>query len=296
MSTSRSTPALISSVLELEAFLSSIPTSSTLYLDFEGNNLSRNGTISIITILIYPQNTVHLIDILTLGEIAFTTCSSTGGKGKTLKSIFEDPDITKFFWDVRNDADALWAHYRVGLAGVIDIQLLENASREDDKTYIRGLDKSVQYDLKLGFMELNRWLRTKKDVKDLMPNNVFSARPLDAKTIQYCVNDIIYLPALYALYSKRIKGDWLTKAVNESARRVAEAHGVGYEPQSESKKLGPWGAGGRKRRVTMDQLLAMVDEDMMGFYDVCDDDDWGGMNAHDGAQDSEAFYSCWDKN
>ncbi|KFZ18509.1 hypothetical protein V501_01177 [Pseudogymnoascus sp. VKM F-4519 (FW-2642)] len=273
MSTSRSTPALISSVLELEAFLSSIPTSSTLYLDFEGSNLSCNGTISIITVLIHPQNTIHLIDILTLGEIAFTTCSSTGGKGKTLKSIFEDPDISKFFWDVRNDADALWAHYRVGLAGVIDIQLLENASREDDKTYIRGLDKSVQYDLKLGFVELNRWLRTKKDVKDLMANNVFSTRPLDAKTIQYCVNDIIYLPALYALYLKR------------------------YEPQSESKKLGPWGAGGRKRRVTMDQMIAMVDEDMMGFYDdVSDDDDWGGVNAHDGAQDSEAFYSCWDKN
>jgi exonuclease 3'-5' domain-containing protein 1 len=97
MSTSTSTPALISSVPELVAFLSSIPTSSTVYLNLEGKNLSRNGTISIITILIHPQNTVHLIDILTLGEIAFTAISSTRKKGKTLKSIFEDPDITKFF-------------------------------------------------------------------------------------------------------------------------------------------------------------------------------------------------------
>ena len=273
MSTSSLTPALISSVPELVAFLSSIPTSSTVYLDLEGESLSRNGTISIITILIHPQNTVHLIDILTLGDIAFTTISSVGKEGKSLKSIFEDPDITKFFWDVRNDADALWAHHRVGLAGVIDIQLLENASRKDDKTYIRGLDKSVQYDLKPGFMELYRWLRTKRDIKDLMPHNVFSARPLDAKIIQYCINDIIYLPALYALYLTRIKGDWFTKAVNESARRVVEAHGVGYEPQSESKKLGPWGAGGEKRRVTMDQMLDMVDEDMVGYYDDIDDYD-----------------------
>jgi len=291
------TPALIASVPELVAFLSSIPTSSTLYLDLEGKNLSRNGTITIITILIHPQNTVHLIDILTLGEIAFTTISNTGNEGKTLKSILEDPDITKFFWDVRNDADALWAHYHVGLANVIDIQLLENASRVDEKTYVHGLDKSVQYDLKPGFMELSRWLRTKNDVKNLMPYNVFSKRPLDAKIIQYCVNDVIYLPALYTLYLTRMKGDWLTKALDESARRVVEAHGVGYEPQSESKKLGPWGAGGGKRRVTMDQMLdMMVDEDMIGYYDGVDDDDnWGGMNAHDGAQDSEAFDSCWDK-
>jgi hypothetical protein len=53
-SLSLSTPALISLVPELVGFLSSIPSSSTLYLDLEGKNLSRNGTISIITILIHP--------------------------------------------------------------------------------------------------------------------------------------------------------------------------------------------------------------------------------------------------
>ncbi len=299
MSTSPSIPALISSVPELVGFLSSIPSSSTLYLDLEGRNLSRTGTISIITILIHPQKTPHLIDILALGERAFTTISSTRKQGKTFKSIFEDPGISKCFWDVRNDADALWAHYRVGFAGVVDIQLLENASRKDDKTYIRRLDKSVQYDLKLPFMELHRWLRAKRDVKALMAQDIFSARPLDAKTIQYCVNDIIYLPALHSLYSKRTEGDWLTKALNESARRVVEAHADEYEPQSESKKLGPWGAGGGKQRVTMDQMLELLDghDEDIGYYDEVDDyDDGGGMNAHDGAQDSEAFYSCWDRN
>jgi exonuclease 3'-5' domain-containing protein 1 len=50
----------------------------------------------------------------------------------------------------------MWALYYIGLAGVIDIQLLKNASRTGDKTYIRGLDKSVQFDRKLGLMEINR--------------------------------------------------------------------------------------------------------------------------------------------
>ena len=93
MTTSASTPTLISSVPELETFLSSIPPSSTLYLDLEGNCLSRHGTISLITILIHPQRVVRLIDILVLGKSAFTTASNNG---KTLKSIFEDPDIPKY--------------------------------------------------------------------------------------------------------------------------------------------------------------------------------------------------------
>ena len=131
------TPTLISSVPELEAFLSSIPRSSIIYLDLEGSSLSRHGTVSLIAVLIHPQRVVRLIDVFVLGTAAFTTASNNG---KTLKSILEDPDIPKCAWDVRNDADALWALYHVGLAGVIDIQLLENASRAGDKTYICGLD------------------------------------------------------------------------------------------------------------------------------------------------------------
>ena len=204
MTTSALTPTLISSVPELEAFLSSIPPSSTIYLDLEGNCLNRHGTISLIAVLIYPQRLVRLIDIFVLGKPAFTTASKNG---KTLKSILEDPDIPKCAWGVRNDADALWALYHVCLAGVTDIQLLENASRAGDKTYIRGLDKSVQLDLKLGFMEINRWIRTKKEVQSLMPADVFAARPIDVKTAQYCVNDVIHLPDLHALYLRRIEGD-----------------------------------------------------------------------------------------
>jgi exonuclease 3'-5' domain-containing protein 1 len=92
---------------------------------------------------------------------------------------------------------------------------------------MRGLDKSVQFDLKLGFMEINRWIRTKKEVQSLMPADVFAARPIDARMVQYCVNDVIHLPDLHALYLRSIKGDWLARAIEESALRVAEAHSPG---------------------------------------------------------------------
>jgi hypothetical protein len=46
----------------------------------------------------------------------------------------------------------------------------------------------------------------KKEVQSLMPADV-AARPIDAKTVQYCVNGVIHLPNLHALYLRRIKGN-----------------------------------------------------------------------------------------
>jgi exonuclease 3'-5' domain-containing protein 1 len=88
-----------------------------------------------------------------------------------------------------------------------------------------------------------------------MAANVFASRPMNAKTVQYCANDVIHLPDLHALYLKRIQGNWLVRAKQESERRVAEAHSPGYEPQSPTKKLGPWGSGTRRRVVTLDEML-----------------------------------------
>jgi hypothetical protein len=114
-------------------------------------------------------------------------------------------------------------------------------------------------DLKLGFMEIHRWIRTKKEVQSLMPADVFAARPIDAKTAQYCVNDVIHLPDLHALYLRRIEGDWLTMAMEDLEQDM-----LGYD-------------------------------DDVGYYDYDENDD-GVMNAADGAFCPEALDSCWDKN
>lgn len=290
-------PTIISAAADLSAFLSSIPPASTLYLDLEGNRLSRHGSLSIISILIHPKGIVGLIDVLVLGNLAFTAASDDG---KTLKSILEDPKIPKGVWDVRNDADALWALHHVNLAGVTDIQLLENASRTGDKKYVCGLEKAIQLDLKLGFMKLHHWIRTKKDIQNLMTSDVFVTRPIDLKTAQYCMNDVIYLPDLHAFYMERIKGEWFNKAMEESMRRVADAHSPGYEPQSPTKKLGPWGSGTEKRIMTIDEVhenwygeILEDQDEQVDYYDSYEDDG-GGTNAADGATCPEALDSCWD--
>ncbi|OIW26865.1 hypothetical protein CONLIGDRAFT_646999 [Coniochaeta ligniaria NRRL 30616] len=298
MATTTPAATLISSLPGLMIFLSSIPTSSTLYLDLEGRNLSRNGTLAVMTVLVHPTRVTGIIDIQALGNSAFTT---PGGNGKTLKAILEDPNTPKCLWDVRNDADALWTHYKVRLAGVTDIQLLENASRDGDKTYVRGLDTCVQRDLSLGFMERNRWIRTKEEVQALMPNDIFSRWPLDAKTMQYCVNDVVHLPALHDAYAKRIDSQWMQKVMDESARRVADACSPVYEPQSEKKKLGPWGTGLDKKELTMDEWLEecadrRMDEEQREWlgYDDWDEYDDDPISSRDAAWD-DTFDSCWEK-
>ncbi|KAH8742804.1 ribonuclease H-like domain-containing protein [Diaporthe sp. PMI_573] len=275
MALSTSAATLISTTAELKAYVSSIPPSSTLYLDLEGKSLCRHGTISLMTILPHPEGVLRLVDVLSLGESAFTTTSKDG---KSLKSIFEDPGIPKCFWDLRNDADALWALYKVGLAGVIDIQLLENASRIGDKTYLCGLEKAIRLDMKLGFTELNRWTSSKREIKSLMSANVFTIRPVEAKTVQYCTDDVIYLPALHDFYLRRISSDWLAKAEEESTRRVDEAHAPTYEPQSATKTLGPWGSGTGQCVPSLDDVLDQLEDYMLeqrakDLFGVDDDDD-----------------------
>ncbi|KAF5242509.1 hypothetical protein FANTH_8675 [Fusarium anthophilum] len=228
---------VISSLTDLGSFIDSIPSGATLYLDLEGKSLSRNGTITIITILVHPEKVTKLIDIQTLGGSAFTSPTATG---KTLKAVLEDSLISKCLWDVRNDADALWAHYKIRLAGVTDIQLLENVSRSGDKTYVRGLNICIEKDLKLGFMELSRWSETKRAVKARMADDIFSRRPLDVQTEKYCINDVEYPPALQDTYTKRIDSRLMGKAMDESAHRVVEACSPDFNPQSEKNKLGPW--------------------------------------------------------
>jgi exonuclease 3'-5' domain-containing protein 1 len=107
-----------------------VPDSPTLYIDLEGIDICREGSISILTMLIdtgIPISRAYLIDVHTLGAEAFETA---GAKRTTLKVIFQNEKIPKVFFDVRNDSDALFAHFGVALQGVEDVQLMESATRK----------------------------------------------------------------------------------------------------------------------------------------------------------------------
>jgi exonuclease 3'-5' domain-containing protein 1 len=103
--------------------------SPTMYIDLEGVALCREGSLSILTLLIYmaTNRRVYLIDVRTPGAQAFNTA---GVELKTLKDILQDKKIPKVFFNVRNDSHALFAHFGVALQGVEDVQLMESATRK----------------------------------------------------------------------------------------------------------------------------------------------------------------------
>ncbi|KAI0815406.1 hypothetical protein GGR55DRAFT_345339 [Xylaria sp. FL0064] len=63
----------------------------SLYIDLEGVNLSRHGTISILQIHVRTTGQNYLVDVKTLGEAAFSTRGPR--TFTTLKAILESPSI-----------------------------------------------------------------------------------------------------------------------------------------------------------------------------------------------------------
>ncbi|GAB1319889.1 hypothetical protein MFIFM68171_10099 [Madurella fahalii] len=269
------TPTVISTIPALQAFLSSITPTTHLYLDLEGSNLCRHGTISIITVLLHPQNITYLIDVFVLGPQAFTTPAASAstsaspgtaaGEAVTLKSVLQSAAVSKSLWDLRNDADALWSLYGVALAGAVDVQLLECASRPEaqSKRFVRGLDRCVQHDLAgaVGWAERSAWAETKRAVRDEMDRggggggggggaagggggDVFAVRPIPERTARYCVGDVMYLRELERVYRARLARPlgriWLDRAVAESGKRLAEAMAEEYQPYGKDKAFSPW--------------------------------------------------------
>lgn len=232
------------SVTSLVGKLENQPTNPpSLYLDVEGTALSRYGSISIIQIFLLPANHVYLIDVFVLDQLAFDTTSQSG---TTLRSILESAIIPKVFFDVRNDADALYALFNIKLRCVHDIQLLEVATRSPPNDRVFGLQRCIANDAQLSAKARKRWNATKERGKALfVPGKggsyeIFNIRPLQDTIINYCAGDVVHLPRLYQVYSQKIDTSLLKRVQEETRRRVAMSQAESYDPHGKEKALSPW--------------------------------------------------------
>ena len=217
----------------------------SLYLDIEGTNLCRYGTIAIIQLLLLPQNEVFLIDIVTLGATAFSTPSSDG-VGVTFRTVLESPAFTKVFFDVRNDSDALFHLFGIRLSGVQDLQLMELATRLGSKTYVRGLSKCINMHSDKSYMEKERFKAIKVagyrmfDPKIGGTYKVFSDRPLVEEIRAYCVQDVLLLPGLWKRYNASMTASWKEKMLEETRSRISRSQNDVYHGEGPQNALGPW--------------------------------------------------------
>lgn len=223
-------------------------TSPAIYIDLEGVDLCREGTISILTLLVntgVPK--VYLIDVHVLGAQAFNT---TGVEKKTLKDIFQDESIPKVFFDVRNDSDALFAHFGVALQGVEDAQLMESATRKtaQSRRCLSGLAKCIENNSHVVFSgsELQSWKQAKEKGNRLFKREyggsyeIFNQRPIPEEVVSYCVGDVQCLPALRDLFWKTQTARWQRLVNEESQKRVAASQRLDYQPHGRDRALAPW--------------------------------------------------------
>ena len=239
---------MIDSKLALKDFIKNLPdckdTDPSLYVDLESNNLSREGTLSLVTVLVEPRRTIHLIDVTGLGNDAFTTA---GSDGRTIKQILESPEVSKVFFDIRNDSDALFSLYGIRVQGIEDLQLMEIASRASWKKHVNGLAKCIERDAPIPLDEKQRWKRTKSEGTRLFDPAlggsyaVFDQRPLSADIQLYCVQDVIHMPSLRQLYIGKLCDAWRRKIEKETSERIRLSQGQDYVGRGPHKALGPPG-------------------------------------------------------
>ncbi|KAJ5468443.1 hypothetical protein N7475_006195 [Penicillium sp. IBT 31633x] len=237
--------SLIPSVLDDLLDLPSTPPS--LYIDLEGVDLGRHGSISILSIYAVPRQKVYLVDIYQLGKETFSTLNSSG---KSLKYILESPTDLKGIFDVRNDSDAMYSHYGISLDGIRDIQLMELGTRKSSKEFISGLAKCIERESPITGAEKASWQRTKESVRRLYDPKlggryeVFNERPLKPEIMKYCAQDVTLLPGLYLKYHAKLsspgEGFWESEVLIATKKRIELSQSSKYNGHSRENARGPW--------------------------------------------------------
>ncbi|CAD6571767.1 MAG: hypothetical protein ASARMPRED_004782 [Alectoria sarmentosa] len=261
-----------------------------LFLDAEGACLSRDGELTILQLYVnHPnhqhtyiihvhrfkdhqntdhqntdhqntghQNTDHQNTDLQSTEhqsinIAFSTLSTDGSH--SLKSILEDSEIAKVFFDVRKDSDALYGQFNITLAGVIDLQLMELSTRVKMHggyaDHVTSYARCLSHDAGLQGKDLIHINEVKQRGKELFAPelggsyNVFTHTPLGKETIDYCVADVKYMPKMFQRYNRLLDhkvalgepSDFHTRRIIEATKdRVMLALG----PPFQGSAMGPW--------------------------------------------------------
>jgi exonuclease 3'-5' domain-containing protein 1 len=229
----------------LHELISTLPVEPpSVYIDLEGIALGRHGTLSILSLYLAPTKETYLIDIHSLGAAAFTTSIN----GISLKTILESDAIPKVLFDIRNDSDALFSLFQISVRGIVDLQLMELASRKGSRKFVSGLAKCIDRDIQTSMARQEEWRATKERGRQLFAPEkggryeVFNERPLKPGIIQYCKQDVMLLPLLYTVYNIRLRAVdeafWRSVIRSETEERVKDSQKAGYDGNSKDKAIG----------------------------------------------------------
>lgn len=195
-------------------------------VDFEGMKLCRDGHLCIMQMTCSSDPTlVYVIDVYDLGQRCFEVRTP---KGTSLKSMLEDPDLRKVWFDPRNDVDALYHQFGVLPRGIFDLQMAEVAERRGrglNCRYVSGLQKCLLQSPNLQERQKSFATSLDKAAKRLFEPScggkyeVFRERPIDPCILLYAAHDARHMLMLHDQYTRTIDDRWLEKVLCASDER-----------------------------------------------------------------------------
>ncbi|KAK5120509.1 hypothetical protein LTR85_006164 [Meristemomyces frigidus] len=195
-----------------------------LHLDCEGLDLGRNGSLDMVNMYVPSADKVYLVDVAALKHRAFSTPGHQ--TDRTLKDVPEDSSIVKGIFDCRGDSDAVYHHYDISLAGVVDIQLLDAAMRQAGQVSgLVGLGRCIGQCLSLSGEDSDRLAALKQWGRWAMESGVAKANEFaDIKQLEKGHRNVRFFTA-----GPDIQGDEVRAgAVSGMVERPISKKVVGY--------------------------------------------------------------------
>ncbi len=124
---------------------------------------------------------------------------------------------------------------------------MEFATRTYSNKYVSRLSKCIEKDLSLTVAETKSWKSVKeRGISLFAPEKggsyeVFNERPMAKDLIDYCTQDVRYLPRLWAYYQSRLGADWARKVDIATKERVLLSQTPSYNGKGQHMALGPAG-------------------------------------------------------
>ena len=112
--------------------------------------------------------------------------------------MLQDEKIKKAFFDPRQDSATLYALYEIKLQGIIDVQVMHCATTDPTKCVLSFKECAAELPFK------DEELHAVNEVKDKGHSlykehggTIFDERPLPLNLLQYCIENVVLLTALY---------------------------------------------------------------------------------------------------
>lgn len=216
--------------------------SKRVAFDCEGVNLSRIGTLELVSVC-FPNMEVYLIDF------GGTVCSRVSA---CVKHLFESGDVVKIVHDCRMDCDALYHLHGIALANVHDTSCFHHV--------ITGAqDKNLNDVLSYNGIALNG--ARDKSVYQNNPN-FWSSRPLTQRMIDWASSDVNKLFTLADAQLARITGSSRAVAISKSSNYASSVRSMQIRTGLKVRRPGPFiGHRGQNIRSLQDRTGTVIYQD-----------------------------------